>query len=203
MPSLPLRMLGMLAFLGTAAIVAGLVVGIAYALGKGDHRLLRRLGVFGTVIVAGYALLLAAGPAITPPRTLAPGEELSFCGFDCHLHVSAVSARRDGGLDVTLRFRSDARRAPEFPGELRVRVVDAAGREYAPRERLPRNELRAGETVAHTLRFPAPEGAESPRVTVTWGGWLDYFVPGPGNPLVQRKASLELAGLAPRVPAAP
>ena len=128
MPSLLLRVLGTLSFLGTAAMLAAVVVGTA------------------------YALLLAAGPMITPPRTLAPGAELSFCGFDCHLHVSAASARRDGGLDVTLRFRSDAKRAPEFPGDLRVRVIDASGREFAPRERLPRSELPAGAIATHTLR---------------------------------------------------
>ena len=195
MPSLTLRMLGTLAFLGTAAITAGVVLGLAYALGRGDHPLLRRLGVFGAVVLAGYALLLAAGPAVTPPRALAPGQELSFCGFDCHLHVSALGARREGGLDVTLRFRSDARRAPEFPGRLAVRVVDQAGREFVPVEPLPRNELPAGETATHTLRFPVPDDAVAPRVTVTWTSWLDWLVPGPGNPMVQRKATLELAGI--------
>jgi hypothetical protein len=195
MPSLTLRMLGTLAFLGTAAITAGVVLGLAYALGRGDHPLLRRLGVFGAVVLAGYALLLAAGPAVTPPRALAPGQELSFCGFDCHLHVSALGARREDGLDVTLRFRSDARRAPEFPGRLAVRVVDQAGREFAPVEPLPRNELPAGETATHTLRFPVPDDAVAPRVTVTWTSWLDWLVPGPGNPMVQRKATLELAGI--------
>jgi hypothetical protein len=195
MPSLTLRMLGTLAFLGTAAITAGVVLGLAYALGRGDHPLLRRLGVFGAVVLAGYALLLAAGPAVTPPRALAPGQELSFCGFDCHLHVSALGARREDGLDVTLRFRSDARRAPEFPGRLAVRVVDEAGREFAPVEPLPRNELPAGETATHTLRFPVPDDAVAPRVTVTWTSWLDWLVPGPGNPMVQRKATLELAGI--------
>ncbi len=199
MIALVLRMLGMLAFLGTAAIVAAVIVGLAYALGRGNARLVRRLGLFGAVVVAGYALLLAAGPAVTAPRNLEPGRELSFCGFDCHLHVAAVSARRDAGLDVTLRFRSDAARAPEFPGQLRVRVVDSAGREYAPLARLPRNELPAGGVAAHTLHFPLPPDAGSPRVTVTWGRWLDYAVPGPGNPLVQRKVSLELPGLAPEV----
>ena len=197
MPSLALRMLGTLAFLGTVAITAGVVLGLAYALGRGDYRLLRRLGVFGAVILAGYSLLLAAGPAVTPARALAPGEELSFCGFDCHLHVSALGARRNGGLDVTLRFRSDAGRAPEFPGKLSVRVVDQAGREFSPVEPLPHNELRAGETATHTLRFPVPDDAVAPRITVTWAGWLDWLVPGPGNPMVQRKATLELAG-APR-----
>jgi hypothetical protein len=195
MPSLTLRMLGTLAFLGTAAITAGVVLGLAYALGRGDHPLLRRLGVFGAVVLAGYALLLAAGPAVTPPRALAPGQELSFCGFDCHLHVSALGARREDGLDVTLRFRSDARRAPEFPGRLAVRVVDEAGREFAPVEPLPRNELPAGETATHTLRFPVPDDAVAPRVTVTWTSWLDWLVPGPGNPMVQREATLELAGI--------
>ncbi len=193
MPSLPLRLLGTLSFLGTAAILAAVVIGLAYALGKGDRRLMRSLALGGAVCVAVYAGLLAAGPAITPARTLAPGEELSFCGFDCHLHVSAVGARRDGGLDVTLRFRSDAKRAPEHPDHLRVRVVDADGREYAPLGRLPGDELRAGESTTRTLHFPLPPDARLPHVRVTWARWLDYLVPGPGNPLVQRKASLELA----------
>jgi hypothetical protein len=73
-------------------------------------------------------------------------------------------------------------------------VVDQTGREFRPLEPLPRNELRAGETATHTLRFPVPDDAAALRVTVTWASWLDWLVPGPGNPMVQRKAALELAG---------
>jgi hypothetical protein len=43
-------------------------------------------------------------------RTVAPGEELAFCGFDCHLHVGVLNVTRGERLGVTLRLRSDARR---------------------------------------------------------------------------------------------
>jgi hypothetical protein len=192
--SLTLRMLGVLAFLGTAVMLAGLFFGLAYAAGKGDGRLARRLGIGAAVIAAGYAALLLAGPIVTPARPLPPGAELSFCGFDCHLHVSATSTRRAESLEITLRFRSDAKRAPEHPGSVRVRVVDASGREFAPASPVPDGELAAGHSVSHTLRFDVPPDAEAPRVLLMWDGWIDYLVAGPQNPLVQRKASLLLAG---------
>ena len=111
MPSLVLRLGGMLAFMGAAALLAGALFGIAYAIGTGNRRLARRIALGSAAAAAGYALLLMAGPLLTRSRTLLPGEELSFCGFDCHLHVSATSERLDDSLDVTLRLRSDAKAA--------------------------------------------------------------------------------------------
>lgn len=193
MPSLLLRLFGALAFMGVAALLACAVFGIAYALGTHNGPLARRIALGAAMVGAGYALLLAAGPLLTPSRSLPPGGELSFCGFDCHLHVSATSERLDDSLDVTLRFRSDAKAAPEYPGELRVVVADAAGLEFLPERPLPADSLLAGMAVNWTLRFIVPADIRAPRLLVTWRGWLDYLVPGPQNPLVQRKASLMLA----------
>lgn len=193
MPSLALRLIGLLAFMGAAALLACAIFGIAYAIGTRNGRLAGRIALGAGAIAAGYTLLLIAGPLLTRSRTLAPGGELSFCGFDCHLHVSATSERRDDSLDVTLRLRSDAKAAPEYPGELLVVVADAAGREFRPEQPLPADALPAGAAVSRTLRFIVPADIKSPRLLVTWSDWQDYLVPGPQNPLVQRKAALQLA----------
>ena len=193
MPSLVLRLGGMLAFMGAAALLAGALFCIAYAIGTGNRRLARRIALGSAAAAAGYALLLMAGPLLTRSRTLLPGEELSFCGFDCHLHVSATSERLDDSLDVTLRLRSDAKAAPEHPRRLRVVVTDGAGREFLPQQALPPDPLPAGASVSRTLRFIVPGDVASPRLLVSWRGWPNYLIPGPENPLVQRKASLLLA----------
>jgi hypothetical protein len=37
--------------------------------------------------------------------------------------------------------------------------------------------------------------AVAPQAAVTWISWLDWLEPGPGNPMDQRQATLELAGI--------
>jgi hypothetical protein len=93
---------------------------------------------------------------------------------------------------VTVKFSSNAVQAPEWPKELLFRMRDTSGREYAPTNQVPDRPLLAGENWNHDLEFPAganPAGAE---LIVTWKPGLDYFVPGSGNPLVQRYHRLAL-----------
>lgn len=191
-PSLLLRMVGTLAFVGTALSLAGAGLVLVYSIGRRDSRLARRAAAFAGTVTLIYASLLFAGPLLARRQSLPPGAELSFCGFDCHLHVSAAGAWSSDALDVTLRFRSDAKRAPEYPARLRIRAIDAGGRQYAPESPLPPGPLEAGDTVERRLRFRVPADAGEVRLLVSWSG-LDYLVPGPGNPLVQRRASLQLA----------
>ena len=47
----------------------------------------------------------------------------------------------------------------------------------------------AGESRTHPVQFAVPPDAGPVRIMVSWGG-LDYLIPGPQNPLVQRRASL-------------
>ena len=53
--------------------------------------------------------------------------------------------------------------------------------------------LAAGATVERELSFAVPAAAGEPVLEVTWGGWLDYLVPGSGNVLVQRLRPLALS----------
>ena len=142
--------------------------------------------------VAGYAGAWLVGWAAAPTRVLAVGEEVSFCGLDCHLHVSVLRADRSRDLGVAVRFRSDAKRALEYPGLLRIAVVDQEGRTYLPASGMIAEPIHPGEIVERDFRFSLPPGAAAPRLVVTYDGWLDYLVPGAGNPLVQRRARLDL-----------
>jgi hypothetical protein len=190
---LGLRLLGMLTFFGTvlALLAAGAVVMIALA--RHDPRLARRAVLAGGAWLGIYVLLVLAGPVVARERVLGIGDEMSFCGFDCHLHVSVLEVRRDGGVDVTIRARSDAREAREYPSHLRIRVRDLAGREYAPVAGQLARTLGAGESYTERLRFDLPADALEPGLVLTWGDWMDYIVPGPENALVQQRSSISLA----------
>lgn len=192
-PSVLLRMLGVLAFVGTFAVVGVgavvMLVGLLTDRPKLFHGTASAVGCW----VVSYALAIVAGPIVTPSRQLAANEELSFCGLDCHLHVAVTDVQHDGGLAVTLRLRSDARSAPEFPSHLSIRAVDAAGIEHLPVEGRLAGELAAGESFTRRLHFDLPPDATPARLLVTWGDWQDYVIPGPENALVQRRRSVLLA----------
>ena len=191
MPSLMLRMLGMLVFLATALTMAIGLLTLCYAIGTRDARLARRVLTATGAVAGAYALVLLAGPLLARERTLAPGSEVSFCGFDCHLHVSVAGASRPGPLEVVLRFRSDAKAVPEHPGLLLVRALDSSGRRYSPVEPVPDAPLGPGEVRTHPIRFDIPVSAGPVRMAVSWDG-LDYLIPGPQNPLVQQRATLAI-----------
>ncbi len=128
---------------------------------------------------------------VTAPRGVVPlGEEIAFCGIDCHLHVSAVGVSRGESLVVRLRFRSDAKAADEFPGMLRFALRGPDGRRRAPAAGLVTDTLAAGAIIERELRFAATDPAV---LEVTWDSWLDYLVPGAGNVLVQRLRPLGLS----------
>jgi len=182
----------MLAVLGTLALVGcGLALSVV-----GLARRRRTWARAGTVIAAtavvGWATLWIAGWMSAPRGMLPMGEEVSFCGLDCHLHVSVVGVSRDRSLTLSVRFRSDAKAVTEFPGELRLEVRDGEGRSYLPTSGILAEPLRAGETLVREFTFAVPDDASSPRLIASYQGWLDYLVPGQGNPLVQRRIGLAI-----------
>jgi hypothetical protein len=193
-----LRVAGVATFLLTGLAVGLGLLMMAVAAVTGRPRLLTVAATGTATWLLGYALALLAGPALTRPQTLALGDELSFCGLDCHLHVAATRVRWDGDLAVRLHFRSDAKAAPEYPSHLRIRVLDAAGHEYAPDPAPALDPLAAGAGYDRDLRFRLPREAEAKRLVVTWGDWPDHVVPGPENVLVQRRRSILLAAPAVR-----
>lgn len=191
-----LRLLGFAAFLFTGlVIVAGLALMLFGTL-TGRPRLLTVTATAVTAWLACYAVAVLAGPFVTPRRSIAPGEEIAFCGLDCHLHVSVAGISRDSGVALTLRFRSDARVASEYPSHLRIRLIDAAGHEYRPVGGEPLAPLPAGTEYRRDLRFDLPPGAVADRLVATWGDWQDYLVPGPENAMVQRRRAFRVGGAA-------
>ena len=184
-------------FLGAALLLlsAG-VIGLALlaALRAGPGRpALRRLALTAAAVTgAVYAGFWIVGLMMSRITVIAPGGEIRFCGLDCHLAVSVASVRRGPEPLVTVRFSSNAIRAPEWPGKLRYRLRDGQGREYAPINAVPDTPLSAGETSTFELRFPGGARPDSATLVVTWKGVLDYLVPGAGNILVQRRRRLAL-----------
>jgi hypothetical protein len=194
------HLLGTLATLATFGLVgiALLVALLSYVRG-GRSTALRALALAG-VVVTLYGLGIALPALLAPTKVLAPSEELSFCGFDCHLHVAVVAAESDPAgprVLVGIQVRSDAIQAPEHPSLLRIRLVDRAGREYAP-EPMPDGRdpfaqvLEAGDSYSRTLSFPAPASEDLHGLRVTWRVGLDYWVLGPGNTFLKRKTLLAL-----------
>ena len=187
-----LRLGGAGAFLLLAASITGSLLVVGYGLVRDNPRLWHRAGLVGLSLAGVYAGLLVAGPLLLGKRTLMPGQELAFCGFDCHLHLTATHVVRDGGLLVTVRARSDARQAPEDPRYVQLSVVDATGARYVADSMTLDTPLGPGDSYERTLRFAVPSSATGLRLVGTWQGWPAYAIPGPDNIFVQRRSGITL-----------
>lgn len=194
------HLFGALALLGSAAAVAAAAGVALFGLARGDRKLGMRAGLVAVLWVVLYGAALLASPATARPRVLPTGEEISFCGLDCHLHISvvgpvaAVAAQEPGTRVVNVRARSDAKRAPEFPAELRFRLVDGENQEYLPVPESGRfvGPLAAGESDTITLVFAPPPTANNLRLRVTWDVWPDRLLLGPANTRVVARTTLAL-----------
>ncbi len=194
--------LGSLVLLGTGGLLllaAGVVV---YGLTAGRKQLALLAAGAGGALAGLYGVALLAWPFFAPTRVLPAGTEISFCGLDCHLHVSVRGAAPlptaqgtdDGEYLVRIYLRSNAVRAPEYPSLLRFRLVDADGVERAPFPRADGMDepLIAGQSREVELRFPFARTPIRPRLRVTWATWPDYLILGPASTLVRRKTLLAL-----------
>jgi hypothetical protein len=186
---------GALLLLGTV-VVTGSAVLVALWASRRRPPLRRRALAVGGAMAGIYAVFWILGLVLMRTTVLSPGSELRFCGLDCHLHVSVTGVRPRPGpeLGVTVRFASNAVRAPEWPGKLRFRLRDDEGREFAPLNQVPAAPLPAGAESAFELRFPREANPAGAVLIVTWDSGLDYLVPGAGNILVQRRRRLALPG---------
>jgi len=183
---------GAVLLVGTVAITVGALGVLIWARSRGKPLLARRALIASGVVAGVYGLFWVLGVVLAQRSVLTPGETISFCGLDCHLHVSVREVRAGPDLGVTVRFASNAVQAPEWPGELRFRLRDSSGREYAPSNSVPDTALRAGASWEFELLFPADVKPEGSVLIVTWSGAIDYLVPGAGNPLAQRQRRLAL-----------
>jgi hypothetical protein len=191
---LVLRMAGLGSFFFFGATLAGAAIVAVTALLVGRLALARRAATIGLVLAGTYGMLLVAGPLLLGSRSLAPGQELAFCGFDCHLHLTVTRVARDSGLSVTVRARSDARREPEDPRYVALTLVDEAGARYEPDAMTLDTPLGPGDQYQRVLHFTVPEPSANFRFVGTWTGWPSYLVPGPDNIFAQRRNGIVLAG---------
>jgi len=186
------QFLGMLLLIGTVGFVVTALAVAWWASSRNNPRFARRALIAGSGMAGVYGIFWLLGLMLAPRVVLPPGQEISFCGLDCHLHVSVGQVRAGPDLGVTVHFTSNAKQAPEWPAALRFRLRDGVGQEYAPSNRVPETALRAGASWDYELRFPAAARAAGSVLIVTWDSGFDYLVPGAGNPLVQRQRRLAL-----------
>jgi hypothetical protein len=187
--------LGFLALLGSSLLVV-LGLGIAaFGLARGNRRLAGRaaLGTGGFALL--YLLATTVFALMAPSRALPVGEELSFCGFDCHLHVSIVgSETEDDRVGVFVQVRSDARQEPEYPMYLQFRLMGARGTIVVPdnEARAFRRRLDAGQSYVDSLHFTVPPTGFPYSLRVIYPGPIDALLLGPASSRATGKTTLAL-----------
>lgn len=155
-------MLSVLAFLGTAALLAAAGVACVILLLRHSSFAARRVVLAGGAVAAAYLAALTGFSLTSREQVVEPGNAKYFCEIDCHLAYSVVGARRAATLGdarpsrgawevVTLKVwfdpettspRRDDR--PLTPNPRQVHLVDEEGIRYAPSE----EGLRALEAEA-------------------------------------------------------
>lgn len=149
--------LGVLAFLGTAAVLAACAVSWVVLRATRRRPAARRVARSAGIVVAGYAAALALFSLTSRSVDLPVGDEKYFCGIDCHLAYSVAgaetlpptgpasseAARSDGTVRVVVRVRVrfdpstiSAHRGDSLltPNPRHVALLGSDGREYPPSE---------------------------------------------------------------------
>ncbi|MEZ4412232.1 MAG: hypothetical protein R2910_04515 [Gemmatimonadales bacterium] len=187
--------LGVLALIGSALLlVFGLGV-TAFGLARGDRRLARRaaLGTGGLVVV--YLLGVVLSGALAPRRVLPIGEELSFCGFDCHLHISVTQVdMEEDRIGLVVQARSDAKAEPEYPKSLQFRLVGRTGIALAPYQegKTFLEPIAAGQSTVDTVTFTAPPEDSPYTLRVIYPDLPEALLLGPANSRAVGKTTLGL-----------
>ena len=189
------HLIGVLVLIGSALLV---VVGLGmmlFGLARGDRALARRAAVGTVSYVAAYLLAVALSSLLAPRRVLPFGSELSFCGFDCHLHISVVqSDAEENRIGVVVRARSDAKRELEYPKFLQFRIVDREGNLLPPEQEgktFP-EPLPAGESQLDTLSLEVVPERAPYALRVVYPELLDALLIGPANSLAAGKTTLAI-----------
>ncbi len=188
----------LLGVLGLIAAALLLIVGLGitvFALARGDRALARRTGLATAAFTALYLVGTAISVGAAPSRVLPLGQELSFCGFDCHLHVSIVAVETDEDrIGLVVRARSDAKSEPEFPQELQFRLVGKDGSVLVPFQEGKTFEepLGAGASAVDTVTFVAPFAGTPYSLRVVYRGLPEALLLGPANSRAAGKTTLGL-----------
>jgi len=198
-----------LAVLGFLAAIGGFFFAVAAALVFWFARKPRFARI--TAIVAGaaaiiYLALLLSFSAASHETALAHGQEKYFCEIDCHLAYSVLDAHAqpDGHLVVTLRTRFDEtttspnrpKDAPLTPSPREARLIDSAGRTYAPVATAGTpllSPLKPADSYTTQLEFNLPKDATGLRLLInTAPQWPDKLVIGDDNSLLHKKTYFAL-----------
>jgi len=187
--------LGVLALIGAALLfVFGLGV-TAFGLARGDRQLARRaaIGTGGLVVV--YLLGVVLSGALAPRRVLPPGSELSFCGLDCHLHISITEVDMEADLlGLVVHARSDAKGEPEYPQYLQFRLIGKSGAALVPAQegKTFRQPVAAGQTAVDTVSFVVQSNDFPYTLRVIYPDLPEALLLGPANSRAAGKTTLSL-----------
>ena len=198
-----------IAILGFLAAAMSLVVGIAATLIFWFARKAETARIIASIVGIGLALylaLLVGFSAASRATSLARGQEKYFCEIDCHLAYSIVDAKAqpDGHYVITLRTRFDEtttspnrpKDAPLTPSPREVRLIDSAGRGYAPTatEGTPLlTPLKPADSYTTQFEFAIPQDATGLRLLInTTPAWPDHLVIGDENSWLHKKTYLAL-----------
>jgi hypothetical protein len=162
----------------------------------------------GTGLALYFALLIGFSLS-SHANTLSRGQEKHFCEIDCHLAYSVVDVktRTDAVSNeyvVTLRTRFDeTTTSPQRPQEAaltpsprEVRLIDSAGREYAPVSGSGTSlmtPLTPAGSYTTQLEFSVPKDATGLRLLLnTAPAWPDHLVIGDENSWGHKKTYFAL-----------
>ncbi|HYO47053.1 MAG TPA: hypothetical protein VEY33_10250 [Gemmatimonadota bacterium] len=188
--------LGLLLWMGTAALVVAAAVAAGVAWRRGSHRAAGRIALGMGAWLLAYGTVLAAVSLASDERVLARGETKWFCGvyLDCHVGVAVPSVRNADVLGegeatlrangrfwiVSLTIENSAIRVPLGLYDPEARVADAAGRSWDRVIEAERalagepadltREVPPGGSYTVELVYDLPEDVADPRLLVTEKG---------------------------------
>ena len=219
--------LSVLAFLGAGALLAALGVALVILLARRDTRAARRVGTAMGGVAGAYLLLLVGTSLASRARTVEPGNAKYFCELDCHLAYSVVGSRRvpalggakaNGAFEiVTVKVWFDPRTtsprrddSPLFPNPRAVRLVDGAGRSYAPsaaglsaleaavgRQAPLTQALRPGESYTTSIVFDVAADTRGAELLLTEADPVTRLLIGHENSLLHRPIPFRLTDSSP------
>jgi len=187
--------LGVLILIGSALLVVVGLGAMLFGLARGDRGLARRAGIAVLAYVAAYLVAIAVSVAVAPSEVLPHGTELSFCGFDCHLHISILQTdSEEDRIGVVVQARSDARGEAEYPKYLEFRLVTGEGTLLVPaQEGTTFSEpLPAGATQIDTLTFVVPPAGAPYTLRVIYPDIPEALLLGPANSRAAGKTTLSI-----------
>jgi hypothetical protein len=199
----PLAVLG---FVGACCISVFAVSAVLVFWFAGKPKFVRITASTIAVLASIYLSLLLGFSASSHEIALARGQEKYFCEIDCHLAYAVVDVKTSpaGRCVITLRTRFDeATTSPSRPKDAtlrpsprEVRLIDGAGRQYAPvgTSGMPLvTPLKPADSYTTQFEFDLPKDATAARFLInTTPAWPDHLVIGDENSWLHKKTYFAL-----------